>query len=369
MSNRKGSKSTDKAVKAEGVDKGEQCLSCSSVVRDNDLALQCEVCDAWCHTKCENISEEVYKALQVENIHWYCARCNKGIGKILLTLSKVQLKQENLEKKQEKLEKSQEVLGNGFKELKQDFEKTNGMFDSYKSEIQSIRVSLQEVSDSVKCQRDEHQKLVTGTEDDSPWTTIVKKQVSKQLANVTEEIQEAHKSVTEAKDYIDEEKEKDKRKNNIIIYRMEESKSADFETRMNEDYHILDDLFRKVLQVDCRVDKDITNILRLGKKESDKSRPLLVSFRSGLLKNQVMESLAKLADASAVFKNLSITHDMTLRERQRCKELLGEAKRLEEEETSGEWIFRVRGAPVEMKIVRLRKRRSEPPMSADRVAS
>ena len=68
-----------------------------------------------------------------------------------------------------------------------------------------------------------------------------------------------------------------------------------------------------------------------------------------------MESLYKLKQAEEKFKNVSITHDLTLQERTECKALVLEAKRKQDEE-EGEWLWRVRGAPGLIKTVRFPKR-------------
>lgn len=66
-----------------------------------------------------------------------------------------------------------------------------------------------------------------------------------------------------------------------------------------------------------------------------------------------MESLAKLRGADDKFKKLSITHDLTKKEREECRTLVEEAKKKQEE--SGEFNWRVRGPPGQMKLVRFRK--------------
>ena len=70
-----------------------------------------------------------------------------------------------------------------------------------------------------------------------------------------------------------------------------------------------------------------------------------------------MESLYKLKNANAHFRQLSmtITHDMTKIERSEIQKKVEEAKQKEMEET-GEFIWRVRGVPGALKLVRLRKR-------------
>ena len=80
----------------------------------------------------------------------------------------------------------------------------------------------------------------------------------------------------------------------------------------------------------------------------------MVKFREKTLKNRVMENLSKLKNADQRFKNISITHDLTLNERADLKLLLEEAKKKQIEET-GEYIWRVRGLPGQLKLVKLRK--------------
>ena len=56
------------------------------------------------------------------------------------------------------------------------------------------------------------------------------------------------------------------------------------------------------------------------------------------------------------FRHVVISHDMTKDEREQCKRLVEETKERESEEPSGEYIFRVRGPPGDIKVVKLRKR-------------
>ena len=75
---------------------------CGTKVRDKDPSLQCEICEGWCHAQCEKVTEDVLQVLQRENIHWYCVKCNKGIGTILCTIQKTvqKLEQVNEEMKE-----------------------------------------------------------------------------------------------------------------------------------------------------------------------------------------------------------------------------------------------------------------------------
>jgi hypothetical protein len=70
-----------------------------------------------------------------------------------------------------------------------------------------------------------------------------------------------------------------------------------------------------------------------------------------------MENLSKLSRAEDSYKNISIVHDMTLKERDELKELVEQAKTKQQNEAgeSGEWNYRVRGHPGFFQIVKIRR--------------
>ena len=109
------------------------------------------------------------------------------------------------------------------------------------------------------------------------WSTVVSTHVEKKLQTVTSEMIEVQKTIIEAKQQIDEEREKDKRKNNIVIYRMEESKAAGPDARKRDDLKFCLDLVQEVLEVDCG-SGDIVNMYRLGKQEDNYCCLVLVNL-------------------------------------------------------------------------------------------
>ena len=71
-----------------------------------------------------------------------------------------------------------------------------------------------------------------------------------------------------------------------------------------------------------------------------------------MTKNCMMESLYKLRDTDDCYKNISVTHDLTQLERTECKKLVEEAKR-KEREKHGNYIWRVRGLPGQLKLLKI----------------
>ena len=98
-------------------------------------------------------------------------------------------------------------------------------------------------------------------------------------------------------------------------------------------------------------------MIRLGRKgDNGKPRPLLVQLGSRLAKNLIMDSLFRLKSIDAKFKGITVSHDMTKNERDECRKLVDEAKQKENQDESGEWIYRVRGLPGQMRIISIKKK-------------
>lgn len=187
------------------------------------------------------------------------------------------------------------------------------------------------------------------------WANVVKEQVTKTMGNAENEMKLFQKTITETREQAAELADREQRKNNIILYNASELNSNNADERYNADLEYCCELFN-LLGADCRKE-DIKRILRLGKKQEDhnRERPLLLEFRSRMDKNLVMESLSKLKRTGSKFAKVVVVHDMTVKERAQCKSLVEEAKRLEEQ-GAGEYIYRVRGNPDSLKIVKIRRR-------------
>jgi condensin complex subunit 1 len=142
---------------------------------------------------------------------------------------------------------------------------------------------------------------------------------------------------------------------NIIIYRAKESRSKNTEEKRLHDQHFVDEFFSNILDLDI----ETKEIARLGKPEENKDRPLRVSLKNKEDTRAVHESARKLRDATEThFKNIAISHDLTVNQRDELKTLLQEAKSKNEEQKEGPWEYKVRSKGHQWlpKIMRLRRR-------------
>ena len=165
------------------------------------------------------------------------------------------------------------------------------------------------------------------------WTHIVEKQVSSALESVNDNINEVQYNLSVTRAEAQEQREKENRRNNVVLYNTPESNGARADDRNKEDAAFCLQLLSS-LQVGVS-EEDLICVFRLGKRSdsSDQARPwprlVMVHFGSYSIKNLVMESLFKLKHAEQKFKGITVTLDMTQKERDECKNLVEEAKQKE----------------------------------------
>jgi len=157
----------------------------------------------------------------------------------------------------------------------------------------------------------------------------------------------------------EEHRDRENRRNNVILYNITESKEAKADDRNKQDATFCMQLFNS-MQGGVS-EEDMTQVFRLGKRPDPDNpsiapRPITVHFASYGIKNLVMESLYKLKNVDKKFKGINIAHDMTVNERLECRNLVAEAKQKEAEDSSGEYLYRVRGTPWKMRIVQIKVR-------------
>ena len=82
---------------------------------------------------------------------------------------------------------------------------------------------------------------------------------------MTVEIQTVKSMQSETKTDAAEVRDRENRRNNIVIYRLHESDAQTAEDRKKQDIETCLDLIRNTLEVDCRVE-DLKQVFRLGQR-------------------------------------------------------------------------------------------------------
>ena len=343
------SKIPDSAIKKE------DCPSCKKVVSDEDLALQCEICNKWLHIICADLTEAEYTFLQEHKaVHWFCEQCIKNITSVIKSGVTINQNQEKLEKKfdnmNENYQKRMSELDKEFKILSAkvlaiDSQKIVADVDK---ELKNLAAKVMETDTKIETAIEA--KLIDSLAKPS-FASIVAAEVDNKFSKVSVDVSKVQGALEDAKKNIQEDKDRESRANNIIIYRVPEGMTRE-ETNKNDKAFCLE-LVKEVLGINVE-ESDFKAIFRLGKSETGKVRHILLQVREKTVKNQIMESVYKLKGADDKFKNISVTHDLTQKEREECKKLVEQAKKNQSEE-SGEFIWRVRGLPGQLKLIKIKK--------------
>jgi hypothetical protein len=342
---------------AKAAKQQEKCGLCAKAVTKDDHGVLCEICNIWYHCKCHDISDNLYDAINQFNhdIHWFCKACRVGTEKMFGILSQLQSKIESLENdiialKDETvhaLSKVETRITTAIQELRSE------MQNQLKSRIQSeLLVHVDSEISKAHLLLEHEIKSLTQAEkpNNSSWSDIVNKAVDSKFEQMDTAVKQVQTSVAEQNDKL-------QREFNIVIYNAPEDRTDDKTDWYKREIDFCLHLFNDGLKIPSLA-TDIEKTYRLGKRtEANLSRPLLVKLRSKITKNQIMESVKSLKNAPEPLNKIIVSHDMTKNEREICKKLVVEAKKLEADDDSGEWIFRVRGVPSQLKIVKLRRNR------------
>ena len=70
--------------------------TCDQKITIKDEVIQCKISEGSWLRKCENINEEGYSVLNLENIHWFSGGFNSVIGRVRPTPTKLEMKQNKL---------------------------------------------------------------------------------------------------------------------------------------------------------------------------------------------------------------------------------------------------------------------------------
>ena len=156
----------------------------------------------------------------------------------------------------------------------------------------------------------------------------------------------------------EEDNDVERRKRNIIIYKVPELKSDKYEERRESDMVFIADLLDSVFQIKLQ-QGDIEKMFRLGRKsvESQSPRPLLLAFKEQHVKDSLMASVRNLGRADTRFKGISISHDIPPKDREEIKKLIEDAKK--EHASKGEdlenYRFLVVGQGQKRTVIKVKK--------------
>ena len=215
--------------------------------------------------------------------------------------------------------------------------------------LRSLEVDLQNKADTIEIDRLQRRienieksirKLGGEDKEDKPWSTI-----TGTSTKVEEVIQKS------LKDRDIEERERQNRRKNIIVFGLPESDKPEPETRREEDIQKMVGLCRNICKIDI-TSRDVRRAVRLRKATENNERPLLIAMDEETKKQEIFLNLNKIRGAERPFNKVVMTHDLAVRQREELKELIKEANQKEQQDETGSFMYRVRGPPWMWKIAR-----------------
>ena len=208
-----------------------RCGLCEETFKKNEFSFECCACKKKFHGKCTDLSDDEAKLLHSKTIlKWYCRLCDPDIADILANFQK-------------------------FKKVSNEIAKMNADNEKRLKEIEK-RIDACEATKN---------------------TSNVEKIVQEEVCRKNQEDKEEEKLI-------------ESKKANIVYFNVPESNDEDISERMKFDFGTLN----KVHDNDVIKHSQISNIYRVGKKQDNIDRPLIVRFKSVVNKENVLKKTGDL---------------------------------------------------------------------------
>ena len=304
---------------------GGCCIKCEQELGAESKAIQCDLCGSWKHSQCENVSDEVYENLNavlgnLNNFVYYCDtnNCISRIKQLLFDFFNRNHQDKSHLDETKVISAVKETVPACFSDL----------HNELKTKICDITTQMKDIA-AHNHQLQEQIKTITTSMNDlhkQSYAAAVQPLTSTNLEAVA-----THPTINPANpdalrnavsSVINEEKDKQKRRLNLIVHNMTESNADQPQTRKEQDIANFQDILTSQLDVRAH----ISNAIRLGKKGGPKPRLLKVTVESDEEKAAILRNLKKLRAPSTPeqLKRMFITPDLTPREREANKVLRSE---------------------------------------------
>ena len=254
------------------------CLRCKKAVEKDQRSVQCQTCQLWVHTECENISDELFKILaDSENYGGVCWNCTSCLASTA------------------RLERHVIALESRVKEVETVMIKTT-------SEIKRVDDSVAQLRREFEAER-EKTKLAEQQKDEM---------------------------------YVSREeyRERESRKCNVVMHRIKEPgeslKSGN--ERLEHDLEQCKKILRTLEMVE-EAKSGIKFARRIGERGQE-PRPLVVILRTEDVKRKLLDSAQHLRESE--FQEVGIVPDLTIQQRREEQQMVENVERMNEEELTAE---------------------------------
>ena len=334
--NSKGTSPTCKTKKSKGKN---YCVSCGNAVVDE--AVECQWCGKLEHKNCVEISDEEYKVIDQcsQNILFFCSKCLPNLP-IAMEVSRIS---ENLDTCFKSLERelSKSIVGqilDNFNTIMQKLDQS--INDVCQNKIQPVlqkcellNANLEMLESKLTLMKGDLSSLMKESTDN--FESIDKKLNSKSdlgmVCDTATAVSSPAKSTkqfsTIISSVLNEEKDKARRRLNLIVHRVPESQADTGTTRRDDDINFVTSCLKDHLDMSVTIEK----AFRLGKRsdtQSDRPRLLKITLNSERDRSMILKKCAKLRNNEnpAHIKKVFFTPDLTPGELELNKKLRADLK-------------------------------------------
>ena len=131
-----------------------------------------------------------------------------------------------------------------------------------------------------------------------------------------------------------DEKERQNRRRNIIVFELPKSKKSEPEDRKEEDIKKFVGFCKGIIKINFDYTM-IECIIKLGKAMDDKHQPLLVSLKEEDKKQDKFQNLNKIRESEVPFNKINIAHDLTKNQKEVLQEKLKRHKKRKRKTSQG----------------------------------
>ena len=323
------------------------CIECQEICLHKikyDIAgeepIECVSCQKWHHRKCldKPVTKKDWESLTGENesITFNCSTCIQGRGEKVNELKEI--KQMMLENQVIMQSIQKTIKEQVHKAVESKFTDVNSKHDALEK-----KVTDNETKNEERFQAIERELKKQGNQDNEQKDENEKKLYS-MISNTRENVASMENKIKdEVKMYLDSQQDKEKRKNNLIIHRLEETQVK------KEDQIARDkaDVLKIIATTNPELIAELQNTLleekritRLGNKKPDatRPRPLRIILPEEDIKIDILKGCSNLKDSP--FSHISVQQDLTIAEQKKHYQLRKECR---ERKDKGEKVRLYRG--------------------------
>ena len=305
------------------------CKDCNILIGKDTKALSCNFCHKWLCTSCLEVNDDLYDMLVCNPksiLLVPCKDCSSQLAsmqEMRVTLNEVKANQEDTKKQLVNLDAKMSAISKDIKKTVKEVVKAE-VDSQLKGKVKEVEKRL---GDKIQDLKQELQPLAA---------PLCKAEIEQIVVET-----------------YSEEKQKDIRKSNLMMFNIPELYSKELQDRKKHDLDMVLKVLRALQVVDNIQDK-IVSVLRMGRWQNDQTRrPLRIVFSDPNLKYMFIQKAYKIKQSEdELVKNVRLSSDRTPREIEQYKELRAE---LERRKALGESDLRIRKG----KIISLRKEEEE----------